>query len=292
MTKCDINKTIELGRLVLSYLNFDQASHENMVRHYTQDHRVVLASMLSWALFYKGQLKEAKELMANQPVPHLKHAASRAFFLGAAVPIYQCMNNFTHLKPLSEELLKIADEYGYFFWTTFGLAYHGWALAKLGETERGIAEIKQGINGAKIAGGLTLGSCALTMLAEALWLGGKYKEALDALEDVFTYSKQKGESFFTSQINRLKGEWTQKLGAKAAEVEQCFRKAIEVAKEQEAPMLELQAALSLAKYWQANSKQEEACSLLKELLGRITPIVDVEEIPEYTEATGILAALV
>ncbi len=286
-----INKTIELGRLALSHLNFDQASHENMIRHYTQDHRVVLAPMLSWALCYKGKLKEAKALMANQPVPYLKHAASRAFFLGTAAPIYQCINDFTHLKTLSEELLKIADEYGYFFWKTFGLTYHGWALTQLGEVEKGIAEMRQGINGAKMAGGLTLGSCALTMLAEGLWLGGKYNEALDALEEVFTYSKEKGESFFLSQINRLKGEWIQKLGAEAAEVEQCFRQAIAVAKEQDAPMLELQAALSLAKYWQVSDKQEEIHSLLTELLECITPIVDLEEIPEYAEASKVLAGL-
>ena len=60
-----------------------------------------------------------------------------------------------------------------------------------------------------------------------------------------------------------------------------------VAREQDAPMLELQAALSLAKYWQANNK-EEARSLLKELLERITPIIDINVIPEYAEAKGIL----
>ena len=287
----NINKSIELGRVAVSSLNFEQAIHENMVHHYTQDNRVVLASMLAWALFFKGKVKEAKTIMANQPVPYLRHAASRVFFLAAAAPIYQCMNDFTHLKSLTEEVLKIADEYGYFFWTTFGLVYHGWALTKLGETEKGIAEMRQGINGAKMTGGLTLGSCALTMLAEGLWIGGKHDEALDALEDVFAYSKKKGEFFSLSQINRLKGEWTQKLGTEAAEVEQCFKQAIAVAKEQDAPMLELQAALSLAKYWQANSKQEEVHSLLTELLERITPIVDVEEIPDYSEARTLLTSL-
>ncbi len=288
----NINKTIELGRLVLSYLNFDQASHENMVRHYTQDHRVVLASMLSWAFCYKGKLKEARELMANQPVPHLENAASRAFFLGASAPIYQFLNDFTHLKYLGEELLKIADEYGYAFWKAWGLLCHGRAMAQLGETETGITEMQQGITISKMAGGLILGSCALTMLAEGLWLGGRHNEALDAIEEVLAYSKKKGESFLLSQINRLKGEWTQELGAETAEVEQCFRQAIAVAKEQDAPMLELQATLSLAKYWQANGRQEETQSLLKELLERITPIVDVDEIPEYTGATEILTALV
>ena len=102
--------------------------------------------------------------------------------------------------------------------------------------------------------------------------------------------RKKVSLFFASQINRLKGEWSQKLGAEFAEVEQCFRQAIEIAKEQDAPMLELQAALSLAKYWQA-SKPEEVHSLLTELLARITSMVDVEEIPEHAEACKILTTL-
>ena len=55
-------------------------------------------------------------------------------------------------------------------------------------------------------------------------------------------------------------------------------------------MLELQANLLLAKHWQIN-KKEEVHSILTELLERITPIIDIDVIPEYTEAKGILAKL-
>ena len=47
---------------------------------------------------------------------------------------------------------------GIFFWTTFGLAYHGWAFGTARRNrKRAFAEIKQGINGAKMAGGAYFG---------------------------------------------------------------------------------------------------------------------------------------
>ncbi len=287
----DSDKAIEVGRSALSYLNFDQASHENMIRHYSYDQSLTLIPMLSWVLCFKGKLKEAKMLMAKEPPASFRHAASRAVFLGTCTNIYMFMNDFVRLKSMTEELLKIADEYGYAFWQAWGLLNHGWAIAQLGQVQAGFAEMKQGIAMARTAGGLITGPCSLVMLAEGLWLMNKHDEALGTLEEAVTYSEKRGEPFYLSRIHCLKGEWLQELRAEAVEVEQHFRQAIAVAKEQGVPMLELKAALSLAKYWQTRNKQEGMHSLLTELLERITPIVDVDDIPEHAEAGRILTEL-
>ncbi len=42
------NKSIELGHSILNYVNYDQASHESMIRHYTHDLRVAIMPVLSW----------------------------------------------------------------------------------------------------------------------------------------------------------------------------------------------------------------------------------------------------
>ena len=286
-----INKAIEIGRSVLSYINFDQINHENMIRHYGYDHRLLLIPTLSWALCFKGKLKEAKALIAKEPLPNIKHAASKAVLLGISFPTYQFITrDLDYLKSFNEELLKLADEYGYSFFKAWNLISHGWVLAKLGEIDTGIAEMQQGLNIAKMAGGLPVGSYLLITLAEGLYLGSDYNEALKVVEEAFNHCKKKEESFYLSQLNRLKGECLQKLGADNTEIEKCFSQAIVVAKEQDTPMLELQAVLALAKYWQTN-KKEEAYSLLKELLARITPIIDVDVIPEYVEAKGILESI-
>ena len=286
------DKAIELGRSVLRYNNFNQANHENMIRYYTHDQRVIVVSMLSWALCFKGKLKEVKELMAKKPLSHLDHAASKALFLGASFTIYQFLNDFARLQSIAKELLKIADEYGYALWKSWGLICNGWTVAQLGQVERGVAEMQQGITITRMAGGVILGPCSLAMLAEGLELMGKYDEALGTLEEALIYSKKKDEVYYLSQLNCLKGKCLQKLGAEEAEIEKYFKQAVAVAKEQDIPMIELQAALSLAKYWQSNGKKEEAHSLLTELLDRITPIIDFDIIPEYAEAKDILTEVI
>ena len=283
----DNNKAIELGYSILSYNNFDQANHENMIRHYTQDQRVTLPATLSWALCFKGKFKEAKALIVEEPLPNLKHPTSRAIFLAISTPSYQFRRDFTSFKAITEELLKLADEHGYSFWGAWALVCHGWVLAQLGEVETGVAEMQKGLNIARMSGGLLMGSYLLTMLAEGLFLKHEYNEALNILEEAFEHSKKKESYFYLSQLNRLKGECLQKLEAEEAKIEECFKKAISVAKEQDTPMLELQASLSLAKYWQAN-KEQEAHSLLKELLERITPLIDIDVIAEYKTAKEIL----
>ncbi len=246
-------------------------------------------------LCFKGKLKEAKILVAKEPLANFQHAASRVAFLAVQLPTYQFMNDFAQLKSITEKLLEMADEYGYTFWKAWGLTYHGWAIAKLGQVEVGFAEIQQSLAINKMARGTHTGHTglsSLTMFAEGLWLMGKSNDALDTLEEAFAYSKRRSEFFYLPKVNYLKGEWLQKLGAENAEVEQCFRQAIKVARAQEAPLLELRSALSLAKYWQINNKKEETHSLLTKLLERITPIIDFDIIPEYAEAKEILTAVV
>ena len=261
------NTAIELGHLVLGYINFDQASHENMIRYYSQDQRVLLTTMLAWALCFKGKLKEAKALMAKEPLPNFRHAASRAMFLSVLASNYQFMNDLTKTETITKELLKLANEYGYSFWEAWGLVCHGWVLAQLGKVDAGVAQMQQGLNIARMSGGFPMGSYLLGTLAEGLSLKHEYNEALNVLEEAFDYCNKKDEFFHLSQLNCLKAKCLQKLGAEDIEVEKYFKQAIDVAKQQGTPMLELRASLSLARYWQANNKKRRKLhSLLTETI--------------------------
>ena len=285
------SKAIEIGRSVLSYVSFDQTSHENMIRYYAHDQRVALAPRLAWALCFKGKLNEAKALIAKEPISNFRHAASKAIFLGTCFPTYQCMHDFTSAKAISEDLLDLTDKYGYSFWGAWGLVCHGWARAQLGEVDTGISEMQQGLSIARMAGGLPVGSYLLLMLAEGLYLRDEYNEILNILEEAFEHCRKKDEFCYLSQLNCLKGECLQKLGAENVEVEKYFRESIAVAKQQDTPLLELQASISLAKYWQINDKKEEGHSLLTGIIERVVLVTDIDAISEYKEAKEILMEL-
>ena len=281
------DKAMKTGYSALSHVHFDKESHEKMINYYPYDQRVLAAPMLALTLLFGGKVKKAQALIATEPFPDLKHATSRGFFLTPNLIIQKFMHNIDQVKSLSEELLKLANDYGYVIMTAWGLVYHGWALAQLGEVEVGVAEMKQGIN--SMTEGLTLGTYTLAMLAEGLWLLGKQDEALDILAKSFEHSKRKDEFFYLSRLSLMKGQWLEELGAETTEFEPCFIKAIDLAKKQQAHMLELQASLSLAQHWQTCNRKEDIHSLLTELLERITPIIDTDCIPEYKEASQILS---
>jgi hypothetical protein len=52
--------------------------------------------------------------------------------------------------------------------------------------------------------------------------------------------------------------------------EECFQKAIEIARKQSVKSLELRAVMSLARLWQQQGKKEEARQLLAEIYGWFT----------------------
>jgi len=72
------------------------------------------------------------------------------------------------------------------------------------------------------------------------------------------------------------------------EAETWLRRALDVARRQEAKSLELRAAMSLARLWQQQGKRPEAHQLLAEIYGWFTEGFDT---PDLKEAKTLLAEL-
>jgi len=77
-------------------------------------------------------------------------------------------------------------------------------------------------------------------------------------------------------------------GADPVEVEQHYRQAIEVARQQQARSWELRAVMSLCCLWREQGKQEEARQRLAEIYGWVTEGVDT---PDLKEAKALLEEL-
>ncbi len=67
---------------------------------------------------------------------------------------------------------------------------------------------------------------------------------------------------------------------KVGEAEECFRKALDIARRQQAKSLELRAAMSLSRLWQHQRKQEEAHQLLAGIYGWFTEGFDTADLKE------------
>ena len=64
------------------------------------------------------------------------------------------------------------------------------------------------------------------------------------------------------------------------EAEECFRRAIDIARRQSAKSLELRAVTSLSRLWQKQGKTEEARQMLAEIYGWFTEGFDTADLKE------------
>src|SRR5206468_12247834 len=157
-----------------------------------------------------------------------------------------------------------------------------------GQVEEGIAQIHQGLAAWRATGTVTALTLYIPLLAEAYGKAGQAAEGLSVLAEALTLVDKTGERVYESELYRLKGELTlqkfQVAGSKVLtsepQAESCFRKAVEIARHQQAKSLELRAVMSLAKLWQRQGKKDEARQLLAEIYGWFTEGFDTKDLQE------------
>jgi hypothetical protein len=117
------------------------------------------------------------------------------------------------------------------------------------------------------------------------------------VDEALTLVEKKGEHVFEAELYRLKGTLSLpsivqsqkskvKKGLESGDwslesaAEECFSKAIEIARRQQAKSLELRAVMSLARLWQQQGKKEEARKLLAEVYSWFTEGFDTTDLQE------------
>jgi predicted ATPase len=108
------------------------------------------------------------------------------------------------------------------------------------------------------------------------------------------------ERFYEAELYRLKGELSLKsrqvktsqdkseVRSPGSEAEECFWKAIEIARRQQAKSLELRAVMSLSRLWQQQGKQE-AHKMLTEIYSWFTEGFDTADLQEAKALLGELS---
>src|SRR5262249_17792131 len=109
------------------------------------------------------------------------------------------------------------------------------------------------------------------------------------LAEALAMVQQSGERLWEAEIHRLQGVLLLALpGENQAEGEACVRRALDVARHQQAKSLELRATISLCGLWQQQGKRAEARQLLAEVYNWFTEGFDTADLQE---ARALLAAL-
>ena len=117
------------------------------------------------------------------------------------------------------------------------------------------------------------------MLAEVCAADDQCEEGLKSVADAQLHADRMGERWWQAEIHRVRGVLLlMRSGDVHAEVEHCFRQALDVARGQAAKSLELRAAASLARLWRDQGKADDARSLLAPIYGWFTEGFDTADL--------------
>jgi len=117
------------------------------------------------------------------------------------------------------------------------------------------------------------------------------QEALSLFADALTRVENTGERWFEAELHRLQGELTLSGSNPAVDgAESCFQRALAVAREQDAKLWELRAAMSLARLWREQGRRKEASDLLVPVYNWFTEGFDTSDLKDARALLRRLAA--
>jgi TOMM system kinase/cyclase fusion protein len=174
-----------------------------------------------------------------------------------------CMRERAESLACAVELQALSREHGYEYWEvhcdiTFALLGDG--DDALERAERALAAMR------------TVHGNSLQLTRFLAWTvqhcidHGRDDDGRRLLEEAMALLERGGERYWEADLLRLQGL----LAPSAEEAEACFQKALAVAREQGAAVLELRAATALARLWQGQGRAGEARDLLAGIYGAFT----------------------
>ena len=289
-------------------LFYDLEKQRAHIARYGQDsivHCLVAGAPALWLLGYPAQaLERIKQARAFAQETALPYGVASA--LGGMAFVHQFRREEHATQEQSEAVLGLSTEQGFPYWLILGTLLRGWALTQQGETEEGISSMREGLSAMEAAEGVLGISHFLGLLASVYQKEGQGEEGLATVAKALAFVERTEERFYEAELHRLQGELllsndergmmnderkTERETAahtRIQEVEQCFHKAINVARQQQAKSWELRAATSLARLWQHQGKQDEAHDLLAPVYRWFTEGFDTADLKD---AKALLDAL-
>jgi class 3 adenylate cyclase/predicted ATPase len=238
------------------------------------------AALTLWFLGYPAQaLARAHEALTL--AHELSHPFSLAFAQCFAAFVSQFRRDVLAVHEHAEATVALAIEQGFPFWAAGGTILRGWALARQGQGEVGLAQVYQGLAAFRATGAALTIPFSCTMRADVCAHLSHIKDGLQALAEAHTLVEQHDERWWEAEVHRLRGVLLlRQTLTQPEEAEACFQQALDVTRRQQAKSLELRAAMSLSRLWQQQGKRTEARELLAPIYGWFTEGFDTADLQE------------
>jgi predicted ATPase len=268
---------------------YDPISHGPLVHQLGIHPQVYSQALLGIVLFCLGFPDRglAQTTSAIAEAQRLAHPPSLALGLGIGAILLLVVGDEVVSDEWVDELVAVATEQGFPQWRAWGAIYGGWVTVKNGDVAGGISLLRSSLSAYAAIGAKAWTPYSVALLARACAFAGRIEEAVTLLDDALQITERTGERWFAAELNRHKGELLLRQTHTEA-AEQLYRKALSIAKEQEAKLWEFRATASLARLRRDQDRRAEAHELLAPVYGWFTEGFDT---PDLKDAKALLDEL-
>jgi adenylate cyclase len=263
--------------------DYTPATHAEHVRVYGgYDPGVACAMWLGWTALLQGETDEATRLAdeALALARRLPDAFTLAWAAHGVGVSRQLVGDWAGSEQACAEADRLAEEHGFPHVRGMAMANRGLARVMRGEVAAGIAMLREGVAQVERTGAALVRPSYLAMLAAAHGLEGDRDAALARTDEALAEMARTGERTFEAAVLVQKSHLLAARGARGrAAAEDCLRRAVDVARTQGARLLELRAAVALARQADTAARRTEARVVLDAACApfadRPTPPADV-----------------
>jgi predicted ATPase len=247
---------------------YDPNRHRTHAFLFGQDPGVICKAFGAVALWLLGYPDRA-ERQSDEAIRMSQGLSptSQAVALHFAAMLHQVRRDDKRVRECAQASGAVAAEHGLLFWLAGSSLMDGWALATAGAADEGTSRLRQGLRDWQATGSGTYQTYFLGLLADVLHHQGHSEDARRVLEEALTLARQTGEGLYEAELHRLRGEVA--LGgiggpdsSACQQAEADFRRALDIARRQEAKSLELRAAISLTRLSRVSNRCPDARAML------------------------------
>ena len=270
---------------------YDWDRHRDLAYSYAVDRKMIAYQFGTWTLWKLGFPNQAVELEAelNRHARRMEHPNSLAQALTAGASVYMLRREPDRLLERVREGIAVAESHGYPVWVDHADFWLGWALAEKGSVAEGIVHLRRALVAYQKTGAGSSMPKFLGLLADRMGEIGRYDEGLTLLNQAIDHIERSCERASEAETYRLQGKLLlARDGNDSADAEANLRKAIEVARAQEAKGWELRAATTLARMLQERDQPGRARECLAPVYEWFT---EGFETPDLKEAKELLRRL-
>jgi tetratricopeptide (TPR) repeat protein len=278
----------QLRRMLSQY---DPARHRESAHRFGQDHSVACACYLALGLWHLGFPEQARQYSdrAIDYARSLGHAHTLQFALayGGAYFAAHC-RDADYLDATTSEMVELGKTHSSRSWSAALTGLLGMLLIERGRTRDGIAGLRTGLEALREFSSMLWQPAFCSWLARAYATCGEVSQGFAAI-DMGRQVAASGERWMDAELHRAEGElWQVEGSAHLSRAEVCLRQSLAVAQAQSSRILELRAAISLARLWRRQGRWDEALATLGSAADWFT---EGHDNADWHEAAALMKAL-